>query len=340
MKDRLRVCIVAGLVVGFSLLNYLTNYDSRYLHIFYRGLLFLPVMLAGFWLGLRGALITSLSICALYIPYAMRTWQAFSTIDFDRIIDIALYNLVALVMGILSDRQKVYQRVAQEAENLAAAGKSLSAVAHDMKTPLIAIGGFSQLVKKYIHEDHPHRDKLDIIIEETRRLENMVKDMLDFSRPLELNRSVDCLDTVIRECLEVVAVEAQNKKVTITHTSAQGLSAVAIDRMRIKQVVINLVVNAIHASPEGQNVIVSYYQTKGRSIIDVTDRGCGIPHDQRNEIFMPFFSTKKDGTGLGLPIASKIIKAHQGQIQVLDNPEGGTIFRVILPRNSDQGAHR
>lgn len=331
MKEKLRICIIACLVVGISFLIYFTNQDSHYLHIFYRGLLFLPVMLASFWFGLRGGLATSLSICVLYLPYVLTMWTAFSVMDFDRIIDFALYNLVALVMGILSDRQKADHKLAREAESLAAVGKSLSGVAHDMKTPLIAIGGFSRLVKKYVREDHPHRDKLDIIIDETQRLENMVKDMLDFSKPLELNRSSTDIYTLIEECLELVATQAQRRKVVVKHKSVQGLSATSMDQMRMKQVLINLIMNAIQASPEGETVVVSCYQIKNKNIIDVIDCGCGISLDQRGEIFMPFFSTKKDGTGLGLPIVRKIVEAHQGQIQVRDNPKCGTIFRVILP---------
>ena len=200
-----------------------------------------------------------------------------------------------------------------------------------MKTPLMAIGGFTLLIKKYIQEGHPHRDKLDIILEETRRLENMVKDMLDFSRPLDLNRLANNVDTIIKECLDVVAAEAQKRKVQVRRQSAPGLSETNTDRMRMKQVLINLIINAIQASPEGENVIIRTHQTKSETIIEVVDFGCGITPDQRAEIFMPFFSTKKDGTGLGLPIVRKIVEAHQGKIQVISNPRGGTIFRIEVP---------
>ncbi|HAM51329.1 MAG TPA: hypothetical protein DCP92_11805 [Nitrospiraceae bacterium] len=331
MIEKLRICVVACLIGGISILIYLTNQDSHYFHVFYRGLFFLPVVLASFWYGLRGGLAASLSICVLYIPYALKVWAAFSVMDFDRIIDLTLYNLVALVMGILSDRDKANQKLAREAENLATVGRSLSAVAHDMKTPLIAIGGFTQLVKKHVHGDHPHRDKLDIIIDETQRLENMVKDMLDFSRPLQLDQSPENVAAVIEECLKVVAAEAQRMKIVVKCDCAQGLSAISIDRMRMKQALINLIMNAIQASPEGETVTVRSYQTRQKSVIEVIDCGCGIPVDQREGIFIPFFSTKKDGTGLGLPIVKKIVEAHRGQIQILDNPKHGTIFRIVLP---------
>ena len=331
MKEKLKVGVVSILIAGITSLTYYLGTDWRYLHVLCRGLYFVPVMLAGFWFGVRGGLAASLAICIMYIPYASTRWNAFSELDLDRIIDVVLYNMVALIMGILSDRQQADQKTAKEAGNLAAVGKSVAAVAHDMKTPLMAIGGFTLLVKKYIQADHPHRDKLDIILEETRRLENMVRDMLDFSRPLELNRLPNNVDTLIEECLDVVSAEAQRKNVYVKHNLAQGLSETNIDRMRMKQVLINLIVNAIQASPEGKNVIVRPRQTKSKTIIDVIDCGFGITPEQRDEIFMPFFSTKKDGTGLGLPIVRKIVEAHQGKIQVISNPKGGTIFRIVVP---------
>ncbi|MGA2226114.1 MAG: ATP-binding protein [Syntrophobacteraceae bacterium] len=331
MKEKLKVGVVSILIAGITFLTYYLGADWRYLHIFCRGLYFIPVMLAGFWFGLRGGLCASLAICILYIPYAIMSWKAFSEWDFDRVIDIVLYNMVALIMGILSDRQKVDQKIAQEAGNLAAVGRSVAAVAHDMKTPLMAIGGFTLLIKKYIQQDHPHIDKLDIIVEETMRLENMMKDMLDFCRPLELNRSHEDVSILIKECLELVAVEAQRRNIKVECKAVPRLAASAIDRMRMKQVLINLTMNAVQASSEGGIVTVRCHQKKSKIIIDVTDCGKGIPLGQREEVFTPFFSTKKEGTGLGLPIVKKIVEAHQGKVLVFDNPGSGTIFRVILP---------
>jgi signal transduction histidine kinase len=103
-----------------------------------------------------------------------------------------------------------------------------------------------------------------------------------------------------------------------------------LDFMRMKQVVINLVANAVQASPEGGEVVVSGHMNDGSLTIDVIDSGCGIPPDKREEIFSPFYSTKKEGTGLGLPIVKKIVEAHRGSIEILDNPEKGLTFRVTV----------
>jgi signal transduction histidine kinase len=100
----------------------------------------------------------------------------------------------------------------------------------------------------------------------------------------------------------------------------------------MKQALINLLTNAIDASPEGEIVTVSSYQKGGKIIIDVSDHGCGVPIDRKEEIFSPFFTTKEHGTGLGLPIAKKIVEAHNGSMEVLENRQKGAIFRVMLQR--------
>jgi signal transduction histidine kinase len=102
----------------------------------------------------------------------------------------------------------------------------------------------------------------------------------------------------------------------------------------MKQVLINLLMNAVQASPEGETVTVTVCQ-KGRYIgIELSDNGCGISFTQSEEIFAPFSTTKKEGTGLGLPIAKKIIEAHKGHLELLDNPEQGATFRILLPIES------
>jgi two-component system, NtrC family, sensor histidine kinase HydH len=103
------------------------------------------------------------------------------------------------------------------------------------------------------------------------------------------------------------------------------------DSMRMKQVLINLAANAVQASPEGEMVRICAYRRAGKLIIDVSDRGCGIPLDNREQVFTDFFTTKDDGTGLGLPIAKKIIEAHGGRLEIIDNQDRGLTFRVTMP---------
>jgi two-component system, NtrC family, sensor histidine kinase HydH len=105
----------------------------------------------------------------------------------------------------------------------------------------------------------------------------------------------------------------------------------SIDDSRIKQVLINLLVNAVEASSEGDVVKVCFYEKKGDFFIEVSDCGCGIPAEKREEIFTPFFTTKQGCTGLGLPIAKRIVEAHQGYWEAQNNFEKGVTFRIVLP---------
>jgi PAS domain S-box-containing protein len=219
----------------------------------------------------------------------------------------------------------------RESERLSAMGRALAAVAHDMKTPLIAIGGFTLLAQRQIDSDSPVQEKLAIVVRETLRLENMLKDMLDFSRPLNLELSKGDMDTMVEECLPLFDLPAHEKGISVRYLSDSEVPQVSMDSMRVKQVLINLVTNAIQASPEGGEVIIRNSRNGNSVILDVIDGGCGIPPEKRSEIFSPFYTTRKEGTGLGLPIVKKIVESHRGHIEVFDNKGKGTVFRVVIP---------
>lgn len=228
-------------------------------------------------------------------------------------------------------QRKRTEAALRESERLASMGRALSGVAHDLKTPLVAIGGFTRLVQRHLEKDDPDWEKLQIVLKETERLERMVKDMLDFSRPLELDRSHEDIHRIIEESLVIVSPMAMEKGVKLERGLNRNALPVMCDPMRMKQLILNLLTNAIQATPPGQIVTVSAREHRGIAIIDISDSGCGIPVERREEIFLPFVSTKKEGTGLGLAIVKKIIDAHGGHIEALDGPRGGATFRVSLP---------
>ncbi len=330
-STRIRIFIIIFLIGIIAFFDYLTDMHHRRYHILYQGLFFLPVMLSGLWFGLRGALAVSMSITLVLIPSSIIHWKGFSPDDFNSIVEMVLYNVVGGTLGELRDREQVKERNLRESESLAAMGRAVSSLAHDIKTPLIAIGGFTSWVKKHTEENSPCQEKLDIVIRETMRLENMVKDMLDFSRPLELHPEEGDIDPSLRECLAIIESMAQERNVNVRIESQGAIPSVLLDAMKMKQVLINLIMNAVQASPQGEIVTVSSYREESQFIIDVSDHGCGIPLDKRESIFAPFFTTKREGTGLGLPIAKKIVEAHGGHMEVVDNPEKGITFRIFIP---------
>ncbi len=244
--------------------------------------------------------------------------------DYD---DSDLHQLSLLMDGmwkLLQRRQS--DKALREAESLAAIGKSLSGLAHDLRTPIVAIGGFTRLVQKHMRKDNPDWNKLGIVLRETQRMESMVKNILDFSRPLELDLSTENIELLIEESLAVVESTAREKMVPIQRQSSPHLPSISVDAVRIKQVIINLVVNAVQASPEYETVIIRSLDKGENLAIDIVDHGPGIPAEKREEVFYPFVSTKKEGTGLGLAIVRKIVEAHKGQVKIFDNPEKGVTF--------------
>lgn len=220
----------------------------------------------------------------------------------------------------------------RESESLAAMGRAMAALAHDMKTPLIAIGGFTRLAQKRLQDNSPVQELLEIAVKETARMEAMVKNMLDFSRPLELECASTDVGALVAECMKLVEPLATERKVRLSNRMASGPRLFArLDAARMKQVLINILTNGVQASPEGEQVIVDSHAKGEKLEVSVVDSGCGIARDKREQIFSPFYTSKKDGAGLGLPIVKKIVEAHRGRIEIVDNPEKGITFRVEIP---------
>lgn len=326
---------IAFLLASFTLMHYLSPriaHDRYHLEIIFQRLYFLPIVLGCLWFDLRGGLITFCVVLVLMIPHHVIHWTGFTPDALTRIMQTVVYLVIAVVLGKTAALQKREQLKAKRAENLAAIGKSLSGVAHDMKTPLIAIGGFANLIKKHFPPGNPDHNKINIIISETARLEAMVNNMLDFSRPLNLSRAEVDICSVIKECQEIVEENAKAHNVSIEAKLDNAFSVIKVDLMRIKQALLNILTNAVQACPEGGKVTIRSY-CKGKNLhVDVIDCGCGIPLDMREAIFSPFFTTKRDGTGLGLPLVKKIVDAHGGTVQIIDNPVNGLTFRMVIPR--------
>lgn len=318
------------LVAGITFLHYSTHQGQYYFDVFYGELYFLPIALAAFWFGLRGALLTSVTITACYLPFIFQHWQNSSMNNLDRILSILLYNGLAVLTGVLKDQRTAVQKKLLQAESLALMGRSLAAAAHDMKIPLMLIGGFAKRILNKMGNQDPAYTKLALIIKETEKMESMVGDMLDFSKPLTLNLIRGNFDTIVQDSLTKVKETTRKHNVAIEYRSNSDVVDISFDTLRLEQVIVNLVRNAIEASAEGGMVAVILSRSPGGMVLDVTDNGCGIPFAERQKVFDPFFTTKKEGTGLGLPIVKKIVEAHDWSLQILDNDGRGTIFRINL----------
>ena len=323
---------MAVFVIVITILHYSTAHHQTYYHIFYRELYFFPLIMAGTWFGVRGALGTSLTISLLYLPHILMNWQRNFPEDFGNVLEVLTFNAVAAVLGIISDRKKAEHERLRESENLAAIGQAISCIGHDMKTPLIAIGGFARQILKRVPQNDPCQPKLEVIMREAQRLETMVKDLQEFARPLELELKMGSLNPLIVECLPILEEIARQAQVELITTLTPLLPMdLKFDPIRMEQILINLITNAIQASPAGETVQILTELEKEEVVLSVTDHGSGIPPGKITSLCKPFFTTKKEGTGLGLSIVHKIVKAHQGDLKIQNNPEGGATFKIRLP---------
>src|SRR4030042_2948808 len=215
MIKKIQITIIAILIIVISLLHYVTKMQQVYQHIFYRELYFLPLILAGFWFGLRGGVITSLTITALYLPFTLIHWQG-SPDDFDKILQILLLNIIAAGLGFLSDRRKAEEKARIEAEHMAreqaeSAGRLksdfLSIVSHELQTPLVSIIGFNDLlldgVAGKLTEEQV--DALKKIDNNSKRLLELINAILEFNR-LEA-RSVELKEIKIFDLLKEIESE-------------------------------------------------------------------------------------------------------------------------------------
>jgi two-component system sensor histidine kinase HydH len=279
-EKRLKIVLIVILVLGILSLHYFTLHQKIVYHAVYRMLFYLPLVLGSFWFGLRGSIFVSIAVALLYLPYVISRWQGIAY-DFNKILEGILFVFIAIVLGYLVEKEKQKHKELIRSKSLAAMGRALSEVAHDMKTPLIAIGGFAQQVYKKLEPDDSNRNKLDVVIHETARLESMVKEMLDFGRPMEMMRSKIDLNQLVLDTTEIADVMARQSNVKLCVDLEPCLPTLSLDSSRIRQVLLNLIANAVHASPSEGEVMISTKCSKEKVIIDVIDHGCGIPEQAR-----------------------------------------------------------
>jgi len=234
----------------------------------------------------------------------------------------------------LQFRRRLEQQL-QRADRLAALGEIAAGVAHEIRNPLTSIKGFIQLIETGMPTDDKKRQYTSIIIEETNRLNKMVRELLYYARPSESLKIDININQVLEDTLILVNLNASHKPVEFTMNYGENLPALQGDQEQIKQIFLNLLINSVQAIDEGGKVEVTSKLTGDIISVVVEDDGKGIDAGHYKRIFDPFFTTRDNGTGLGLAVVQKIIDLHQGEITV-ENREGkGTRFTVNFPIGSN-----
>lgn len=227
-------------------------------------------------------------------------------------------------------RQKELEERYLQAERLAAVGQTVAQVAHEIKNPLMIIGGFSHQIRKRLADQHCIQ-KLDLILAEVGRLEKLVMALGDFTKQYRLVKRQADINAVIKDVLSIVGAMYPVDKYSFEAELAGDLPGTGCDPDKLKQVFMNVIINATEAMEQGGTVTVSTGRWRDGVEVRIHDEGVGISDEDRLRIFEPFYTTRKRGSGLGLSISYKIIEAHSGDITVLSAPGEGTTFVIRLP---------
>lgn len=231
----------------------------------------------------------------------------------------------------ISENLEMENRVLQS-ERLAAVGNTVTHIAHEIKNPLLVIGGFArQLLRAPGLDDKAHQ-KLAIMAEEVSNLEKMVVEMQDFVRRPPANLQPGHLEAAISEALELFQDTFSENRIKVNRVEEPHLPDLSFDAQQMHRLFINLFKNALEAMPRGGEITVKT-RVRGRNVeVVVADTGEGMPPDVAANVFQPYFTTKAKGTGLGLAICQGIIQEHGGAIAVASTPGQGTAFTIRLPR--------
>jgi signal transduction histidine kinase len=343
--SRWRPAILATVILAVSLAHYLTptgEHGSHALHAFYRSFFHLPIILAAFWFGIRGGVAACGAVTGLYLPHVIFQWHGGSA---DQWLEIVLYVVVGAVTGLLSQRQKdSYAALLQKtrilleteeqlrfADRMAALGELSANLAHEIKTPLASIRGAAEILGSGSSGDKEREEFSGILVREADRLNRVLMRFLDFARPKGADRPEADLAAAVTEILDLVRVEAERGKVTVVVSLAEGLPPVPVDPEQLRQVVLNLVMNALQAMGNGGTLEVKTETAGGEIRLTVADTGAGIPPGIRDRVFDPFFTTRPRGTGLGLSIVQKILVNHGAELELTGRESGGTLAVATFP---------
>jgi len=222
-------------------------------------------------------------------------------------------------------------------QRLAAIGRLAAGVAHEIRNPLSSIKGFATYFKERYREVPEDQRTAEIMIQEVERLNKVIGQLLEIARPVSIQKKPTSLQGLIRHSLRIIEGDTQAKAIKIDLNVSPEIGEVSIDPDRIKQVLLNVYLNAVEAMEQGGTLSVEALQERDSKNVKlvISDTGTGIKEEDLAHVFDPFFTTKSSGTGLGLAIVHKIIESHGGEVQVKSRPGEGTSVTILLPASME-----
>jgi signal transduction histidine kinase len=248
------------------------------------------------------------------------------------------HNFNTLSMQLKLTQEKMEEAYAYthllQAEKLSSIGQISAGLAHDLKNPMTTL---KMLFQAFKEQPDMTREDAEVISNEIENIDRILSNFMGFVKQKGFQFADVDLDALLDRVLSLATFDIENSGIVVHKDMIDALPAVKADRALLEQVFLNLIINAVHAMPDGGEIRISGKSDENFAEVMIWDKGMGIPSDIRSKIFNPFFTTKAGGTGLGLSIAYNIVKSHGGKLFFNSNEGKGTVFTVRLPKGAENG---
>jgi len=360
MSKPIKLGLIVLLIGVITTLHYTTSTSMHSHHDIYRRFYYIPIILGGLWFNLSGGIAVALLVSLAYIPHVLWQWNHLPATSLDQYLEILLYNIIGLLTGFLASREQQQKRRLERAtknleesysklrtqadlliktedqlrraDRLTALGELSASMAHEIRNPLGSIRGTAEILREGFDNKDKRYEFAEILVKEVNRLDTVVHDFLNFARPHEGERKIVAIDEALHDVITLTRQQALKAGVKVDLNGTDSPLEAIGNLEQYKQAILNLVLNAVQAMPEGGALTINCTTDSQHICIDFADTGPGIPEDIQDRIFNPFYTTRNEGTGLGLSITQRIISAHGGKLSVTSEPGKRSIFHIELPR--------
>ena len=344
--------MVVVLVCTISVLHFVTSTEHIYLHEIYQRSYYIPIVLASFWFEIVGGLLTAGGLTAVYLVHILRHWRHQPFYSFQQYTEIAVYFVVAILTGSLSRIQRrarerletagaqlaeAYRKLndtfdqLRHADRLASLGQLSSGIVHEIRNPLGSIQGAVEILGRGLSAEDPKNEFALIARTELARLNKLLGEILRFSKPAAPSQMPTDPAELVEAALRLCSDQAKQQSVGVVFEPGRSENRIMVDPEQIKQVLLNILINALQVQPTGGRVVIRAQAEGSDTVISIRDSGPGISPENLDRIFDPFFTTRGDGTGLGLSISYQLVRNNGGRIRAISLPGEGACFEIAFP---------
>jgi len=351
------------LILVITSLHYLTPVTLHPVHELLKATYFLPILIFAYLYGVKGGFISALVITFLYLPHIMFQWGGNFVMNISRFLMIVLYHIIGSLTGYLWQKEKKerkrYQDTSERLENslqklkhsteekeiiesqlrtaerLSTLGELTASLAHEIRNPLGSIRGVAEILRDDT-QSKTNKKFVNILLEETKRLDGVVANYLSYAKPRESKKQTVLIKDMIDSTISLLGHQIRKKNIDIEINIDPENSSLNCDEGLIRQALLNILLNAIQATPVKGKITIESKQNNKYIQLHIIDTGPGFSQDVLLHLFEPFYTTKDEGSGLGLAITKRIIDGHKGRIYAKNSEPHGAEITLKFETNYEK----